>query len=199
MGIILFPFKVAKHIYFEIAAWQKFLVRAWPDGHLGHQLRWFYWKRKAKLRGRGKVGRMADITFPRQTKIGSNFICSEYSIVNAYDSHGIYIGNNVLLGPRVYIRGANHNFDNLNIPINQQGHYAERISYHSQNYSIVIEDDVWVGANTIILPGVKIGKGSVIGAGSVVTKDIPEFSIAVGSPAKVIKKREGNHSEDILC
>lgn len=199
MEIILFPFKVAKHICFEIAAWQKLLVRAWPDGHVGHQLRWYYWKQKAKLKGKGTIGRMADITYPSKTIIGSNFICSEYTVINALNSLGIYIGNNVLLGPRVYVRGANHSFDSLDIPINQQGHHEESIQYLNQNYSIVIEDDVWIGANAIILPGVKIGKGSVIGAGSVVTRNIPESSIAAGSPAKVIKNREGSYNnEDIL-
>lgn len=190
MEIILFPLKVAKHICLELAAWQKLLVRAWPDGHLGHHLRWSYWKRKAQLTGKGNMGRMADITYPKQTIIGNNFVCNEYSIINAHDSAGIFIGNNVLLGPRVYIRSANHQFDRSDVPINQQGHQAKNISYQNQIYSIVIEDDVWIGANTIILPGVKIGKGAVIGAGSVVTKDIPAAAIAVGSPAKVIKHRE---------
>jgi acetyltransferase-like isoleucine patch superfamily enzyme len=55
---------------------------------------------------------------------------------------------------------------------------------------VVIEDDVWLGYNVIVLPGVTIGKGSVIGAGSVVSKDIPPYSIAIGNPARVIKKRE---------
>jgi maltose O-acetyltransferase len=54
---------------------------------------------------------------------------------------------------------------------------------------IVIEDDVWVGANSTILPGVKVGRGSVIGAGSVVNRDIPEYSFAAGVPAKVIRRR----------
>jgi acetyltransferase-like isoleucine patch superfamily enzyme len=54
---------------------------------------------------------------------------------------------------------------------------------------VIIEDDVWIGANATILPGVRVGKGSVIGAGSVVTNDIPEYSIAVGIPARVISKR----------
>ena len=55
---------------------------------------------------------------------------------------------------------------------------------------IKIEDDVWIGSNVIILPNINIGKGSIIGAGSVVTKNIPEYSVAVGVPARVIKNRK---------
>jgi len=69
---------------------------------------------------------------------------------------------------------------------------------------VVIEDDTWIGANTLILKNVRIGEGSIIGAGSVVTKDIPPYSIAVGNPAKVIKQRFTNeelvrHRASLSC
>jgi acetyltransferase-like isoleucine patch superfamily enzyme len=57
---------------------------------------------------------------------------------------------------------------------------------------MVIGDDVWIGANAVILPGVKIGTHSIVAAGAVVTKDVPEFSLVAGIPAKVIKKLEGD-------
>ncbi|MBN2571055.1 MAG: hypothetical protein JXA68_02910 [Ignavibacteriales bacterium] len=75
----------------------------------------------------------------------------------------------------------NHNYSDPNVSIAEQGITAEGIK---------IEDDVWIGAGVKILDGIKIGKGSVIGAGSVVTHDVSPYSIAVGSPAKVIKKRQ---------
>ena len=190
MRIILFPYKVAKNIRLELAAWTKLIVKAWPDGPLGHKLRWSYWRRNARLAGAGNMARMADIVHPSLTSIGANFVCGEYSVVNSSDSLGIFIGNNVMLGPRVYMRSANHNFTNISLPINKQGHSFAKIPHNGKDYSIVIEDDVWIGANCIILSGVRIGKGSVIGAGSVVTSEIPAFSIAAGSPAKVIKMRQ---------
>ena len=74
----------------------------------------------------------------------------------------------------------NHGTELINVPMINQPYYES---------DIIIGDDVWIGAGTVITAGVKIGKGSVIGSNSTVTKDIPEFSIAVGSPAKVIKIR----------
>ena len=90
------------------------------------------------------------------------------------------IGNYVQTGPNVAFYVANHNIINVGIPIKEQG-YREA--------DIIIEDDVWIGANSVITSGVHIGKGAVIGAGSVVTQDIPAFVIAVGTPAHVIKSR----------
>ena len=69
---------------------------------------------------------------------------------------------------------------NSGVPIKEQG-YREA--------DIIIEDDVWIGANSVITSGVHVGKGAIIGAGSVVTKNIPSYAIAAGTPAKVIKQR----------
>ncbi len=89
----------------------------------------------------------------------------------------IKLGKYVLLAANCYIGGAQHRFDRLDIPIMRQG-------YESRG-GVIIEDNVWLGAGVIVLDGVKIGSGSVVGAGSVVTKDIPPNSIAVGVPAQV--------------
>lgn len=93
----------------------------------------------------------------------------------------IKIGNNVRIAPNVMMISANHVFENPDIPIREQGMEVKPIT---------IEDDVWVAGRVNIIAGVTIGKGSVIGAGSVVTKDIPPYSVAVGVPAKVIKERK---------
>ena len=93
----------------------------------------------------------------------------------------VRIGSHVMMGPEVLIYTQNHNFSRVDIPMDEQGFSEEK--------QVVIEDDVWIGARVIILPGVKIGRGSVIGAGAVVSKSIPEYSVAVGNPAKVVKKR----------
>ncbi len=91
----------------------------------------------------------------------------------------VHIGNDVGLAQGIVVSGLNHNFKNDPRPIFEQGVNTSLIT---------IEDDVWIGANSTITAGVTIGRHSVIGAGSVVTKDIPPFSEAVGNPARVIKQ-----------
>jgi acetyltransferase-like isoleucine patch superfamily enzyme len=83
------------------------------------------------------------------------------------------------------MRTADHDFSRTDIPIQNQGHDHE---------DIIIEDDVWIGANTIVLKGVNIGRGAIIGAGAVVTKSIPSMAIAVGIPAKPLRYREASQS-----
>ena len=88
-----------------------------------------------------------------------------------------------------YLRAANHHFESIDTPINQQGHYSATIAHKDGNYSIVIEDDVWIGANSILLSGTKVGTGSVVGAGSVISKEFPPYSIIAGNPAQIILDR----------
>lgn len=94
---------------------------------------------------------------------------------------GAKIGNFVMIAPDVSILNNTHSYSNLCIPMIKQ----ELIS----DSNPVIEDDVWIGRNVIILHGITIGKGSIIGAGSVVTKNVEPFSIMGGVPAKKIKSR----------
>jgi acetyltransferase-like isoleucine patch superfamily enzyme len=112
-------------------------------------------------------------------KVGDNSNIGPYCYIGC--SGYIEIGNNVMMSPRVGLYAENHNFERADIPMKSQGITRQ---------SIVIEDDCWIAANSIIVAGVRIGKGSVIAAGSVVTKDVPPYSIAAGVPAKVIKKRK---------
>ena len=95
---------------------------------------------------------------------------------------GIVIGKRATFGAAVHVLAENHAFDDTSQPIQQQGVTRRGIS---------IEDDVWVGNAVIILDGVTIGRGAVIGAGSVVTRDVPANSVAVGNPARVIRQRTG--------
>jgi acetyltransferase-like isoleucine patch superfamily enzyme len=92
----------------------------------------------------------------------------------------IKIGNFVQTGPNVLMFAFNHATDLNNIPMIEQDYYDK---------DIIIEDDVWIGAGTVITAGVTIGKGSIIAAGAVVTNNIPSYVVAGGVPAKVIKKR----------
>ncbi|SBS71229.1 acyltransferase [uncultured Microbacterium sp.] len=92
----------------------------------------------------------------------------------------VTIGSDVMFGPGVQVFSENHVHADARRPIKEQG--VER-SF------VVVEDDCWIGANSIITAGVTIGRGSIVGAGSVVTRDIPPGSVAVGAPARVIGQR----------
>lgn len=89
------------------------------------------------------------------------------------------IGNHVNLAQGITVTALNHNFSDTNKRIDEQG---------VSTNPVTIEDDVWVGANAVILPGVTIGEHCVVAAGAVVTKDVPPHSLVAGVPAKVIKK-----------
>ncbi len=93
----------------------------------------------------------------------------------------VIIGDRVLIGYRTQILSSNHNIPCRGEKIFNAGH---------QNKAIIIENDVWIGANCIILAGVNIAEGAVVAAGAVVTKDVPAFAIVGGVPAKLIKYRE---------
>jgi len=94
---------------------------------------------------------------------------------------GVTIGKYVMMGPHCTIYTRNHAFDRLDIPMCEQGF---------QEYKrVTIGDDVWIGGHVIILPGITIGKGAIIGAGSVVTRDVPDYAVVGGNPAKTIKFR----------
>jgi acetyltransferase-like isoleucine patch superfamily enzyme len=98
--------------------------------------------------------------------------------------HGeIEIGNHIMFGPGVHIHGGNH-------ITNKVGVYMNTVSKEfGSDGKVIIEDDVWIGANAIILKGVTVGEGAVVAAGSIVTKDVLPYSIVAGSPAKVTKMR----------
>ncbi|MCD8739495.1 acyltransferase [Mucilaginibacter roseus] len=91
----------------------------------------------------------------------------------------VRIGNNVIFAQNIVASGLNHEYRDVNQPI-----HAQKILVAP----IVVEDDCWIAANSVITSGVTIGKHSVVAAGAVVTKDIPPYSVAVGNPARVIKR-----------
>ena len=96
--------------------------------------------------------------------------------------HGpVIIGDDVMMGPECIIYTRNHAYLDTTIPMRQQG--------FSEIKEVTIDDDVWIGGRVIILPGVHIGKGAIIGAGAVVTKDVPEYAVVGGNPARILKYR----------
>ncbi|MBP3437547.1 MAG: transferase [Clostridia bacterium] len=101
--------------------------------------------------------------------------------VHASLTGSVTIGKNVMMGPHCTFYSRNHAFDRLDIPMCEQGFKEEK--------PIVIGDDVWIGGHVIFLPGVHVGNGAIVGAGAVVTKNVPEYAVVGGNPAKVIKYR----------
>jgi len=126
---------------------------------------------------------------PKNIVIGHDSFINHNSVIQAGKVNAkILIGNHVMTGPNVMMFAYNHGMAKSGIPMIRQN-YREA--------DIVIEDDVWVGAGTIILPGVTIGKGCVAGAGSVVTKDLPAYAICGGNPAAVITSRRQREDHNV--
>lgn len=132
--------------------------------------------------GRGcRIGRFSFLTANNGKMIlGDNVAISPCAHLGA-DNGYIEIGANTAIGPGVVIRAANHAFARLDAPIMEQGHTAGQV---------VIAEDVWIGANCVITPDTRIGKGAVVGAGAVVTRNVAPFSIVGGVPAREIGFRK---------
>ncbi|MBK7172712.1 MAG: acyltransferase [Bacteroidales bacterium] len=167
---------VKKLLYFVYIAFMRFT----PEIFRPYAL-FFPYLRKVLVRsfirkcGKGlRVKRNADISM--FIEIGDN---SELG-TNCLIQSNTIIGDYVIMGPDVKIYTKNHSFARLDIPVALQGVSAETTQ---------IGNDVWLSANVIITPGVKIGNHVIVGAGAVVTKDIPDYAIAGGVPAKVLKYR----------
>lgn len=118
-----------------------------------------------------------NVIFNLALQIGDNSGLGERSEIYG----DVRIGNDVMMGTQCIIYTRNHSFDRSDIPMWRQG--------FSEVKPVIIEDDVWIGGRVTILPGVRIGTGTIIGAGSVVTKDTPPNSIVAGNPAVVKKYR----------
>ena len=117
-------------------------------------------------------------TFSSHLSIGDNSGIGKHSFLQGE----VIIGSNVMMGAECLIYTQNHEFSSKEIPMYYQGYKLPE--------KVVISDDVWIGGRVIILPGVTVGKGAIIGAGAVVTKDVPDYAVVGGNPAKILKFRE---------
>lgn len=143
------------------------------------KLRYFCCRRIFDSCGRNvNVERGADFGTGRGISIGDNSGIG----INAKIRGPLTIGDDVMMGPEVVVLTSTHRHDRCDLPMRLQGFEPLR--------KVEIGDDVWIGQRAILLPGVRIGKGAIIGAGAVVTKDIPDYAIACGVPAKVVKMRQ---------
>ena len=128
-----------------------------------------------------KVDPSTEIRLPFYTDYGRNLHLGKNVFINAgvtfTDLGGIYIGDRVLIGPNVTIVSVNHRID----PSQRR---------HLDLKPVYIHDNAWLGANVTVTPGTVIGENSIVGAGAVVTKDVPANTIVAGVPAKIIRKIE---------
>jgi galactoside O-acetyltransferase len=147
--------------------------------HFIASLRLLFWRQFLRSAGK-KIDIMKDVIImsPQKVQIGNNVLLNRGTKIGG--QCGVKIGNDVMLSYNVNIVSENHAYVNPHLPTKEQGFFGG---------PIVIEDDVWIGANAVILPNVTLGKGSIIGANAVVTKNVDPYTIVGGIPAKVIKKR----------
>jgi len=186
--------------------------RGFSSNGAGHFLRRMYYKKKLKNIGNNVFINTGVIIFtPKNVELGNNIHLDTNVKLEVGDKGSIKIGDHVHIGSNGILQGdgglkignyvgfaanctiytvSNYYEDpnNKNKLISASGMAPKDKSY-VERAPVVIEDYAWLGVNTTILPGVKIGKAAVIGANSLVTKDIPAFSIAVGCPARVVKNR----------
>ena len=111
-------------------------------------------------------------------KIGENSILGPYNILNG--GHGITIDRYCIFGAFVYINSSEHYF--------RKGEFIQNQGFYGS--PVTIGEDVWLGGHVIITQGITVGNGAVIGGGAIVTRDIPEYKIAAGNPARIIRDRE---------
>lgn len=137
------------------------------------------YKHSITILGNSIIGRNTRITTGGHGKIiiSENVHIDDYTFVMAHQE--IVIGKNTTIAPFCFIVDFNHKFSRDGLSVMKQGFFAKRIK---------IGAGVWIGTHTVVLPGVEIGDGSVIGAGSIVTHDVPARVIVAGNPAKVIKR-----------
>lgn len=147
---------------------------------------YFFYQKILRVNGGVKwpVHRTSLVLSPEKIKKG--YMCDPGDNLGNYiqASNGIEFGNNVELGPGVKIISSNHEFEDF--------------SKIKKSVPIKIGSNVWIGANSVVLPGVSIGDNVIIGAGSIVTKNIPSNSISIGNPSRVVKENKDHIDTSII-
>ena len=165
VGILLFDFLPSNHSRLNIG--QRFIREFF--GHLF-------------LEQCGKyVNIQKHTTFSHSCRLGDYSGIGEGSVLYG----PVFIGKYVMMGPNCTIYTQNHEFSDVNKPMCQQG--AQMVE------PVVIDDDVWIGGSVTILPGVHVGHGAILAACAVITKDVPDFAIVGGNPAKILKYRNNEN------
>jgi len=200
-----YPLKLCRDLVTEFKSYCSLFV-TWMPGPIGPNLRYLIYKNKfaacgeniyidigCVIRGFENIflGNNVGIGLNNQIyaglykgaeriTIGDNVSFNSNVMINADINGKIIIEKNVIVGPNVVMRASNHNYQRIDIPIRNQGHVSG---------TIVVREDVWIGANAVILPDVTIGRGAIVAAGAVVTDDVNDYEIVGGVPAKRIGSR----------
>lgn len=163
-------------VYYGIARRLPWSIR--PGGSLGRRLR--YWTCRGLF---DSCGDSVNVEHGAWFGSGRGIAVGDRSALglDALVMGPCVLGNDVMMGPRCLVLSRNHRTTDLSVPMNQQGLTADA--------PVVVENDVWIGANVTLLPGVRLGTGSIVAAGAVVTRDVSSHAIVGGNPAKLIKIR----------
>ncbi|MBU2526453.1 MAG: acyltransferase [Bacteroidetes bacterium] len=149
-----------------------------PNIYTFNRLRGRYYKYKGcDIHPQSSIG--ANVRIQGRIKLGRGSSLAQNCSLSGFDA-GIFIGDNVMIAPNCVLVAFNHGYDDLTIPMSMQ---------KNEESPINIADDVWISANCTITKGVNIGKGAIIAANSCVVKDVSEYSIVGGVPAKIIGNR----------
>lgn len=158
-----------------LSEFRLYLCNEWVAGFPSHSFRNFYYRKIMKF----NIGPNCSILMHNKFDCTINLAIGQNSVINQgcrLDNRGgLHIGENVSISEQVIILTADHNIDSA--------------EFEGRSRLVVIEDYVWIGTRVTILPGVTIGKGALVAAGAVVTKDVVPFAIVAGVPAKVIRMR----------
>lgn len=181
---------IASELY---ALFENFIVK-YPNTRLGMKMRVKYWSSKLNIGNNPHIYQNVILhsTSRDLIDIKDNVIFGPGVVVNIGPCKGFYVGSNTGIAKDTFIRSANHKFDRIDISYQEQGHDYKVVSFNNRDYSIVIEDDCWIGAHCILLSGTHLGKGTIVSAGSVVSSVVPPYSIVIGNPARVIGNRLKN-------
>ncbi|MEL7588462.1 MAG: acyltransferase [Prolixibacteraceae bacterium] len=168
------------------------LINALSNDRFGPDIIWTHWMLYFSFLGKflakkkfGHIGRNSSVR-PYVTIVGGknifladNITIRSFSQLHAGKQATITIEDDVLMAPGVFMTTNNHRFSDIEIPIRKQGGTQKNIR---------IKQGAWIAANAVILQGVTVGKNSVVAAGAIVNKDVPDYCVVAGVPAKIIKK-----------
>lgn len=133
-----------------------------------------------------RINGVIKIEFPENVEIQSRVYIGNNAYINGRG--GVVVGENTRISRNLIIYSANHNYHGKTLPYDNEHKRRE----------VKIAQNVWIGANVVLVPGVKIGEGAIIGAGSVISKDVPPCAVVVSSPQRVVKYRDQEHYQKLL-
>lgn len=168
---------LCRKLYYSFA--RKLPESEGENGSIYKKIRYFFASRCLENCGK-------NVNFEHGARFDSDISIGDNSGIgiNCLVTGSAVIGNNVMMGPECILYSRNHAHGSITVPMNIQGFEQEK--------PVRIGDDVWLGARAMILPGVTVGSHCIIGAGAVVTKDVPDYAVVGGNPARILRMRNEN-------